>query len=98
MPCASRVPSNFKFGLFDFDWDQFDILMQGALHRLPELETTGSTSLINGPESFTPDNAYILGESPEVDRFWVAAGMNSSGIASAAGVGNALVTCAHLWT
>ena len=59
--------------------------LQGALDRLPRLADTDVSTLVNGPESFTPDNAYILGEAPEVDRFWVAAGMNSSGIASAAG-------------
>ena len=87
---SGGVPSDFAFQLFDFDWSQFDLLMMGALERFPALETTDVHTEINGPESFTPDNQYVLGEAPNVDRFFVAAGMNSSGIASAAGVGKAL--------
>ncbi|ELR24134.1 dehydrogenase [Acanthamoeba castellanii str. Neff] len=61
-----------------------------ALERCPALETAEVRQLLNGPESFTPDNQYILGEAPEVRNFFVAAGFNSSGIASAAGAGKAL--------
>ena len=63
--------------------------MEGALERVPALQTAG-VRMVNGPESFTPDNQYLLGESPELRRFYVAAGFNSSGIASAGGAGRAL--------
>eukprot|EP01047_Picozoa_sp_COSAG01_P069817 COSAG01_NODE_10427_length_2168_cov_2.747221_3_plen_225_part_00 len=87
---SEGVPPDFAFSLLDFDWDQFGPLMEEAMLRVPVLETTQLKTLLNGPESFTPDNAYILGEAPQLDGFFVAAGMNSSGIASAAGVGKAL--------
>lgn len=90
-PCfADGVPNDFQFQLFDEDWDHFSILMNSALERCPALETAEVRQLLNGPESFTPDNQYILGEAPEVRNFFVAAGFNSSGIASAAGAGKAL--------
>lgn len=63
--------------------------MTGAIERIPHLAEC-QVSMVNGPESFTPDNAYILGEAPELRRFYVAAGFNSSGIASAGGAGRAL--------
>ena len=61
-----------------------------AIHRIPALATTGMKKLYNGPESFTPDNQFILGEAPELRNFFVAAGFNSVGIASAGGAGKAL--------
>jgi glycine/D-amino acid oxidase-like deaminating enzyme/glycine cleavage system aminomethyltransferase T len=87
---SEGVPDDFAFQLFDFDFDQFEILLNGAMERFPALESTEMHTTINGPESFTPDNQYIIGEAPNVDRFFVAAGMNSSGIASAGGVGKAI--------
>ena len=90
-PCFTEgAPDDFAFSLLDWDWDQFDPLMQTALERVPALLDTEIHTLINGPESFTPDNVYIMGEAPNLGGFYVAAGMNSSGIASAAGVGKAL--------
>ena len=64
--------------------------MDNALLRIPVLEDTGLKKLYNGPESFTPDNQFILGEAPECTNFFVAAGFNSVGIASAGGAGRAL--------
>ncbi len=64
--------------------------MDSALHRLPVLAETGIRKFYNGPESFTPDNQFILGEAPELAGFFVAAGFNSVGIASAGGAGLAL--------
>lgn len=91
-PCfrGGKIPSKFEFQLFDDDWNHFDVLMQQALLRCPALHTAQIRQMVNGPESFTPDNQYILGEAPEVRNFFVAAGMNSSGIASAGGAGKAL--------
>ena len=84
------MPYPFEFELLDEDWDHFSILMDSAIHRLPVLEHTGIKKFYNGPESFTPDNQFILGEAPEVDGFFVGAGFNSVGIASAGGAGRAL--------
>lgn len=87
---AFDIPEPFEFQLLPDDWDQFQILMENALIRVPALETTGTKRFINGPESFTADNNYILGEAPELRNFFVAAGFNSMGIASAGGAGMAL--------
>jgi len=85
-----RIPYPFEFQLLDEDWDHFEILMESALHRVPVLQRTGIKKFYNGPESFTPDNQFILGEAPEVRNYFVAAGFNSVGIASAGGAGRAL--------
>jgi len=86
----TQIPYPFEFQLLDEDWEHFEILMESALHRVPVLNTTGIKKFYNGPESFTPDNQFILGEAPEVRNFYVAAGFNSVGIASAGGAGRAL--------
>ena len=85
-----QIPYPFEFQLLDEDWDHFAILMENAILRIPLLEQTGIRKFYNGPESFTPDNQFILGESPEVKNFFVGAGFNSVGIASAGGAGKAL--------
>jgi glycine cleavage system aminomethyltransferase T/glycine/D-amino acid oxidase-like deaminating enzyme len=84
------LPYPFEFQLLEEDWDHFEILMDSALHRVPALNETGIKKFYNGPESFTPDNQFVLGEAPEVRNFFVAAGFNSVGIASAGGAGRAL--------
>jgi heterotetrameric sarcosine oxidase gamma subunit len=84
------LPYPFEFQLLEEDWDHFAILMDSALHRLPVLADTGIRKFYNGPESFTPDNQFILGEAPELRGFFVGAGFNSVGIASAGGAGLAL--------
>lgn len=86
---SDGVPEKFEFALLQEDWEHFSVLMPGALERVPALETAG-VRMVNGPESFTPDNQYILGEAPELRKYYVAAGFNSSGIASAGGAGRAL--------
>jgi sarcosine dehydrogenase len=87
---ADAIPESFEFQLLPDDWDQFAILMENALLRVPALETAEVRQFVNGPESFTADNNYILGEAPGVRGFFVAAGFNSMGIASAGGAGMAL--------
>jgi glycine cleavage system aminomethyltransferase T/glycine/D-amino acid oxidase-like deaminating enzyme len=72
------------------DWDQFEHFMTGGLNRLPALNKTGIQHFMNGPESFTPDSRPLLGESPFLKGFFVAAGMNSVGMMSSAGVGKAM--------
>jgi sarcosine dehydrogenase len=83
-------PEGFHFALLDPDWDQFEQLMAPAMRRVPALERAGVKTLINGPESFTPDGSFILGEAPEVRGFFVGAGFNAFGIAAAGGAGWAL--------
>ena len=85
-----QIPEPFEFQLLAEDWDHFSVLMDSALLRLPVLAQTGVKKFYNGPESFTPDNQFILGEAPELRNFFVAAGFNSVGIASAGGAGLAL--------
>jgi glycine cleavage system aminomethyltransferase T/glycine/D-amino acid oxidase-like deaminating enzyme len=84
------LPDPFEFQLLPEDWDHFSLLAQEAQLRVPALRDTGIKKFYNGPESFTPDNQFIVGEAPECRNFFVAAGFNSVGIASAGGVGRAL--------
>ena len=84
------IPATFQFELLGEDWDQFEPLMQAAIHRTPCLETAQVKMLLNGPESFTPDGNFILGEAPEMRGFFVAAGFNSAGIANSGGAGRAI--------
>ena len=84
------IPDNFEFQLLPDDWQQFEVLMENALHRVPALENAEIKTFLNGPESFTPDNQFILGLAPEADNIFVGAGFNSMGIASAGGAGKAL--------
>ncbi len=84
------IPDDFCFDQLPEDFDHFEPILEKAVHRLPLLAGAGIHTFFNGPESFTPDNAYNLGQSLEVDNFWVAAGFNSIGIQSAGGAGMAL--------
>ena len=81
------IPADFQFQLLGEDWDQFEPLMKNAIHRTPCLETAEIKMLLNGPESFTPDGNFILGEAPELRNYFVCAGFNSSGIANSGGAG-----------
>ena len=81
------IPSTFQFELLGEDWDQFEPLMTNAIHRTPCLETAEIKMLLNGPESFTPDGNFILGEAPELRNYFVCAGFNSAGIANSGGAG-----------
>ncbi len=81
------IPSTFQFQRLDEDWEQFEPLMKNAIHRTPCLETAPVKMLLNGPESFTPDGNFILGEAPELGGYFVCAGFNSAGIANSGGAG-----------
>lgn len=81
------VPRDFSFGTIDPDWDHVGPIFERAIERVPALADAGIQLLFNGPEAFTPDGHYHLGEAPEVDGVFVAAGFNSVGIQSAGGVG-----------
>jgi glycine cleavage system aminomethyltransferase T/glycine/D-amino acid oxidase-like deaminating enzyme len=82
-----EVPERFEFQLLDDDWDHFEQHLGAALARIPALAEVGIKQMINGPESFTPDGNFILGEAPEVRDFFVGAGFNAFGIAAAGGAG-----------
>jgi 4-methylaminobutanoate oxidase (formaldehyde-forming) len=84
---VERIPDRFEFQLLPEDWDQFEPLMQNALHRMPSLETAQVRMLLNGPESFTLDGNFLLGEVPELGNYYVCTGFNSAGIANAGGAG-----------
>ena len=81
------IPADFQFQLLDEDWAQFEPLMTNAIHRTPCLETAPIKMLLNGPESFTPDGNFILGEAPGLRGYFVCAGFNSAGIANSGGAG-----------
>jgi glycine cleavage system T protein len=80
------VPADFNHRLLDPDWPRFQAIMEGAIHRVPAIADAGVTRLINGPEAFTPDNEFILGES-EIRGYFVAAGFCAHGIAGTGGIG-----------
>jgi glycine cleavage system aminomethyltransferase T/glycine/D-amino acid oxidase-like deaminating enzyme len=80
------IPPDFNHRLLDPDWPRFQSIMEGAVSRVPSIADAGVTRMINGPEAFTPDNEFILGES-EVRGFFVAAGFCAHGIAGTGGIG-----------
>ena len=85
-----RLGPDFAFQLLPEDWDHFEPMMLNALHRLPVLETAEVRMLLNGPESFTPDGSFMLGEAAETRGFFLGCGMNSVGVATGGGAGMAL--------
>ena len=87
------LDQNVAFGLLPEDWDHFEPMMMRALHRLPALETAEVKMLLNGPESFTPDGTFMLGETAETRGLFLGCGMNSVGIASGGGAGMNLAHC-----
>ena len=84
------IPDSFEFDQLPEDFDHFEPILEAAVNRMPMLGEAGIHTFFNGPESFTPDDAYHLGLAPEMDNVWVAAGFNSIGIQSAGGAGHAL--------
>ncbi|TNF60113.1 MAG: FAD-dependent oxidoreductase [Rhodobacteraceae bacterium] len=84
------IPESFEFDQLPEDFDHFEPILEMAVNRMPMLGQAGIHTFFNGPESFTPDNAYLLGLATEMDNVWVAAGFNSIGIQSAGGAGMAL--------
>ncbi|MGD9913883.1 MAG: FAD-dependent oxidoreductase [Rhizobiaceae bacterium] len=81
------VPTDWEFRLFDDDYDHFEQHMSEAIERVPALGHVGIKEMINGPESFTPDGNFILGDAPECANMFVGAGFNAFGIASGGGAG-----------
>jgi 4-methylaminobutanoate oxidase (formaldehyde-forming) len=89
------IPSDFSFALLEPDWEKYQQPLQAGEWRIPSLKTSGYAKFVNGPESFTPDNQFLLGETPELDGLFVAAGFNSAGIACAGGAGKYLAEWIH---
>ena len=84
---SGRVPDDFSFGEFPDDFDHFEPYLEKSFHRLPMLENAGIRKFFSGPESFTPDTQYLLGETSEVKNLYTCCGFNSIGIASSGGAG-----------
>lgn len=84
------IPEDHEFETFPEDYDHFEPVLEKAVARMPLLETAGIALFFNGPESFTPDDRYYLGEAPFTDDLFVATGFNSIGIQSSGGVGRVL--------
>ncbi len=84
------APQDFSFGEIPPDWDRMTPYIEKALSRVPEVAGAGLKKLFCGPESFTPDLRPIVGESPEVKNYFVAAGLNSIGILTGGGLGRAV--------
>ena len=84
------IPEDFCFDALPEDFDHFEPILAMATARMPLFETAGVHTFFNGPESFTPDDRYYLGEAPERRGYWIAAGYNSIGIVSSGGAGMAL--------
>jgi 4-methylaminobutanoate oxidase (formaldehyde-forming) len=84
------IPPDFNFQLLNSDWDHFQPIMELAIGRVPALQTAGVKTLLNGPESFTPDGNFILGAAPECEGLFIGAGFNAFGIAAGGGAGKAL--------
>ena len=92
---ADGIPKDFCFDELPPDWERMMPWLERAMKRIPALENTGIQLLFNGPESFTPDDRYHLGETPEIKNLYVAAGFNSVGIQSAGGAGKVLADWIH---
>ena len=87
---VDEVPADFAFSLLEPDWEHFAAPLEEAYARLPILREIGFAKFVNGPESFTPDGNLLMGETPELERLYVLAGFNSSGLAFGGGAGEAL--------
>ena len=81
------MPNDFSFGELPEDFEHFEPHLKNAMKRIPALENVGIRKFFNGPEAFTPDTNYLLGETPEIKNFYVCCGFNSIGIQSAGGAG-----------
>ncbi|GLS28706.1 4-methylaminobutanoate oxidase (formaldehyde-forming) [Mesorhizobium albiziae] len=89
------IREDFCFDQLPEDMDHFEPILEMGVNRMPMLATAGIHTFFNGPESFTPDDRYYLGEAPELGGYWVAAGYNSIGIVSSGGAGMALAQWIH---
>jgi glycine cleavage system aminomethyltransferase T/glycine/D-amino acid oxidase-like deaminating enzyme len=86
---VEQIPADFNGRLLEEDWDRFEEIVENSKRRVPAMERITVTKLINGPEAFTPDNEFCLGET-EVGGFFVCAGFCAHGLAGAGGVGKVM--------
>ena len=86
------IPHDFEFDSLPEDFEHFEPILEQAMNRVPLFQDAGIHTFFNGPESFTPDDRYYLGEAPELRGYWIAAGYNSIGISSSGGAGMALAS------
>ena len=86
------IPHDFEFDSLPEDFEHFEPILEQAMNRVPFFQEAGIHTFFNGPESFTPDDRYYLGEAPELRGYWIAAGYNSIGISSSGGAGMALAS------
>lgn len=86
----SELPEPFVFSLLNERWDQFMPYLKEGIHRIPALETAGVRTLLNGPESFTPDAEPLLDEAPFLKNYFVLAGLSSAGVTRSAGMARAM--------
>ncbi|MER9161281.1 MULTISPECIES: FAD-dependent oxidoreductase [unclassified Mesorhizobium] len=84
------ISEDFCFDQLPEDMEHFEPILEMGVNRMPMLATAGIHTFFNGPESFTPDDRYYLGEAPELSGYWMATGYNSIGIVSSGGAGMAL--------
>ena len=84
------IPDDYHFGLLEPDWEHFKVFWDNAVHRVPAMGEAGINRFCVSAESFTPDNRYLMGEAPDLKNFYLATGLNSTGIAAAPGVGKAV--------
>ena len=84
------IPEDFCFDEIDGSLEHFEPILEQAMARMPALETAGLETFFCGPESFTPDVRYHIGQAPELDNLFVAAGLNSIGLQSAGGIGRVI--------
>ena len=84
------IPEGYNFSLLDPDWEHFKVFWENATDRVPAMEEAGINRFYVSAESFTPDNRYLMGEAPELRNFYLATGLNSTGIAAGGGVGKAI--------
>ncbi len=89
---TERIPDDFSFGEIPSNWDRLAPFLEYAMEILPGLGDVGVRKLFTGPESFTPDNGFLMGEAPELDGFFVAAGFNSLGILTGGGAGSIMAS------
>ncbi|MGI9316282.1 MAG: GcvT family protein [bacterium] len=91
----SSVDVNNGYLMFNEDWEHAEPMLEAGINRVPIFAELGTTQFMNGPESFTPDTRQIMGRAPELQNFYVAAGFNSIGIMSSAGVGKVMADWVH---
>eukprot|EP00557_Chaetoceros_sp_GSL56_P002633 CAMPEP_0176497120 /NCGR_PEP_ID=MMETSP0200_2-20121128/11550_1 /TAXON_ID=947934 /ORGANISM="Chaetoceros sp., Strain GSL56" /LENGTH=957 /DNA_ID=CAMNT_0017895103 /DNA_START=90 /DNA_END=2959 /DNA_ORIENTATION=+ len=90
--CIEEIPETFSFGEIEPDWDRMGPYLQEAMERVPMTLHVGAKKFFCGPESFTPDGSPIVGETPELKNYYVAAGLNSIGILTGGGIGKLLAS------